>query len=59
MPQTALAHRRRALNEELSGSKHRSFNAMAAVVALLFLNFMDQRFNEVGYTRAAVSIVKM
>jgi hypothetical protein len=32
---------------------------MAAVVALLFLNFMDQRFNEVGYTRAAVSIVKM
>ena len=29
---------------------------MAAIVALLLLNFMDEHFNNARYTRAAVSM---
>jgi hypothetical protein len=31
---------------------------MAAIVALLFLNFMDEHFNDARYTRAAVSMAE-
>lgn len=48
------------LNEELIGSKHPPFmrDAMAAIVALLFLNFMDEQVNDARYTRAAISIAE-
>jgi hypothetical protein len=32
--------------------------AVAAIVALLFLNFMDERFNNARYSRAAVSMAE-
>jgi hypothetical protein len=31
---------------------------MTAIVALLFLNFMDEHFNDARYTRAAVSMAE-
>ena len=49
-----------AVNEELSDRNHASCMrvAMAAVVALLLLNFMDEHFNNARYTRAAVSMAE-
>jgi len=32
--------------------------AMAAIVALLLLNLMDERFNNARYSRATVSMVE-
>jgi hypothetical protein len=58
IPQPGAPARR--LNEELSGCNHPHFMrvAMAAIVALLFLNFMDEQFNEARYSRAAVSMAE-
>jgi hypothetical protein len=48
------------VNGELSNRAHASLMrvAMAAIVALLFLNFMDEHFNDARYTRAAISMAE-
>ena len=48
------------VNEELSGPNHPFLMrvAMAAIVALLFLHFMDEQFNNARYSRAAVIMVE-
>jgi hypothetical protein len=48
------------VNAELSNRAHASLMrvAMTAIVALLFLNFMDEHFNDARYTRAAVSMAE-
>jgi hypothetical protein len=50
-----LGHR---VNEELSRPIHLFVMrvAIAAIVALLFLNFVDEQFNTGRYTKAAVSM---
>ena len=48
------------VNGELGDRTHHSLMrvAMAAIVALLFLNFVDEHFNNARYTRAAISMAE-
>jgi hypothetical protein len=53
---SALGAQGDRVNEELSRPIHLFFKrvAIAAIVALLFLNFVDELFNNGRYTKAAV-----